>query len=90
MSKILTPSGWKKLSESRPDSLYQSINPNAAAEVAWTKKKIISLKAKYEKKPSTHKEIKDLERQIRERGGIPDSHDWFHANVNDHPRMKKK
>lgn len=46
-------------------------------EIDWTKAKITSLKDKYLKRPSTIKEIRDLERQIIERGGEPDQLDWI-------------
>jgi hypothetical protein len=37
----------------------------------------MSLREKYQRRPSTIKEIKDLERQIVERGGVPESHFWI-------------
>jgi hypothetical protein len=57
---------WEKLHEDR-----------CISEVKWIKEKILSLRGKYEKRPRTIKEIRDLERQIRERGGEPDKHDWL-------------
>lgn len=46
-------------------------------EIKWLKDKILSLREKFERRPKTIKEIRDLERQIRERDGEPDKHDWI-------------
>jgi hypothetical protein len=46
-------------------------------EIKWLKNKILSLREKYERKPSTIKEIRDLERQIRDHDSEPDIHDWI-------------
>jgi len=56
---------------------YLVSNTNRIHEIQWLKNKIISLKDKYQKRPRTIKEIRDLERQIRERGAEPDNHDWI-------------
>jgi hypothetical protein len=47
------------------------------SEIKWLKDKILSLREKFERKPRTIREIRDLERQIRERNGEPDQHDWM-------------
>jgi hypothetical protein len=61
------------IDESTPTSKdYLNCNRNRQHEIEWTKNKIKSLLPKLAKKPSTMKQIKDLERQIRERGGTPD------------------
>ena len=52
-------------------------------EIAWIKKKIISLQPKFERRPRTIREIRDLERQIKERGGTPDVHDWLPNNIDE-------
>ena len=49
-------------------------------EIRWLKNKILSLREKFEKRPRTIREIKDLERQIRERNGEPDVHEWLKIN----------
>jgi hypothetical protein len=49
-------------------------------EIRWLKNKILSLREKFEKRPKTIREIKDLERQIRERNGEPDVHEWLKIN----------
>lgn len=46
-------------------------------EIKWLKDKILSLREKLERKPKTIREIRDLERQIRDRNGEPDQHDWI-------------
>lgn len=56
---------------------YLEINKNRFHEIAWLKSKILSLHEKYMRRPSTIKEIRDLERQIRERGGEPEIHAWI-------------
>jgi hypothetical protein len=56
---------------------YLKINTNCLHEIVWLKSKIASLERKYLRRPSTIKEIRDLERQIRERGGEPEQHTWI-------------
>ena len=56
---------------------YLEHNTNRLSEITWLKNKILSLREKYERRPSTIREIRDWERQIRERGGEPDNHDWL-------------
>lgn len=56
---------------------YLEINTNRFHEIEWLKAKILSLREKYLRRPSTIKEIRDLERQIRERGGEPEVHSWI-------------
>ena len=56
---------------------YLEINKNRFHEIEWLKTKILSLREKYQRRPSTIKEIRDLERQIRERGGEPEVHSWM-------------
>jgi len=56
---------------------YLEINKNRLHEIEWLKSKILSLREKYQRRPSTIKEIRDLERQIRERGGEPECHSWM-------------
>lgn len=56
---------------------YLEINKNRFHEIEWLKTKIRSLREKYLRRPSTIKEIRDLERQIRERGGQPEVHSWM-------------
>lgn len=69
-------------SESTPvSSNYLDSNTNAPHEIEWLKKKILSLQSKYEKRPRTIKQIRDLERQIKERGGMPDKHNWLPSPV---------
>lgn len=75
------------MTEATPRSAPPGSLPADAHEVEWTKKKILSLKPEYTKhaarhdrhgtKPAVHKQIMDLERQIKERGGVPDDHDWI-------------
>ncbi len=60
-------------------SSYLETNTNRFHEIRWLKSKIISLQEKYTRRPSTIKQIRDLERQIRERGGQPDVHEWIVA-----------
>ena len=50
---------------------------NRPYEIEWLKKKIVSLRPKYERRPSTIKEIRDLERRIRHKGGEPETHEWI-------------
>jgi hypothetical protein len=66
----------------KTNSEYLRLNANRLHEIDWLKAKIISLEQKYKKRPSTIKEIRDLERQIRERGGEPDTHEWITEKVN--------
>ena len=54
-----------------------TINTNSLHEIQWLKAKIVTLRQKYERRPSTIKEIRDLERQIKERGGEPEVHAWI-------------
>ena len=56
---------------------YLEINKNRFHEIEWLKNKIVSLEPKFKRRPSTIKEIRDLERQIRERGGVPETHTWI-------------
>lgn len=56
---------------------YLEINHNRLHEIDWLKTKIRSLETKYTRCPSTIKEIRDLERQIKERGGEPEVHAWM-------------
>ena len=56
---------------------YLEINKNRFHEIEWLKSKILSLREKYQRRSSTIKEIRDLERQIRERGGEPEVHSWI-------------
>jgi hypothetical protein len=56
---------------------YLESNKNRLHEIQCLKTKIMSLREKYQRRPSTIKEIKDLERQIVERGGVPESHFWI-------------
>lgn len=56
---------------------YIKSNSNRLHEIEWIKRKIRSLEEKYMRRPSTIREIRDLERQIRERGGEPENHDWI-------------
>lgn len=56
---------------------YLESNTNRNSEILWLKDKIQSLRPKYQRRPSTLREIRDLERQILERGGVPESHDWL-------------
>lgn len=66
------------LGESTPPSKdYLKINKNIPAELRWLENKIESLKDKYNRKPSTAREIRDLMRQIKERGGTLNKPDWF-------------
>lgn len=56
---------------------YLQANTNRLHEIEWLKNKILSLRDKYTRRPSTIREIRDLERQICERGGTPDVHSWI-------------
>lgn len=56
---------------------YLKINTNRLHEIEWLRSKIAGLETKFLRRPSTIKEIKDLERQIRERGGEPEVHTWL-------------
>lgn len=56
---------------------YLESNKNRFHEITWLKEKITRLEPKYERRPSTIKEIRDLERQIRERGDEPEQHSWI-------------
>jgi hypothetical protein len=56
---------------------YLTVNTNRFHEIEWIKAKIRSLENKYLRRPSTIKEIRDLERQIKERGGEPEVHTWM-------------
>lgn len=49
----------------------------ARQEIAWIRVSIIGLRAKYERRPRTLRQIRDLERQLRERGGVPDRLPWY-------------
>jgi hypothetical protein len=60
---------------------YLEINKNRFHEIEWIKTKILSLREKYERRPSTIKQIRDLERQIRERGGEPEIHSWIKVEI---------
>ncbi len=56
---------------------YLETNKNRFHEIEWLKSKVRSLQEKYQRRSSTIKEIRDLERQIVERGGVPEIHDWI-------------
>jgi hypothetical protein len=51
---------------------YIQSNTNRLHEIEWLKNKIRSLLPELKRRPRTIRQIRDLERQIRERGGEPD------------------
>jgi len=51
---------------------YLTSNTNRLHEINWCKARIRELVPLLTKKPSTIRQIRDLERQIVERGGAPD------------------
>ena len=59
------------------DYWYELDEKRRLSEIKWLKDKILSLREKYKKRPRTIKEIRDLERQIREHGDQPDQHEWI-------------
>ena len=75
------------MGESTPRSVPPGTLPNDAHEVNWLRNSILLMKPEYTRqaarhdrhgtKPAMHKHIIDLERQIKERGGVPDDHDWI-------------
>jgi hypothetical protein len=56
---------------------YLDMNNHCSSEIRWIKDRILSLREKFQRRPSTIREIRDLERQIVERGGVPDQHEWL-------------
>jgi hypothetical protein len=89
-TELLSFSDFMAESEDRPLSIssWPTGGRNAPHEVRWLKNKISNFEPEYTAymksrgerhgtKPKVHKHILDLERQIKERGGVPDNHPWI-------------
>lgn len=88
MQKRKPMKSFREFSESTARSAPPGAYANDPHEIEWLKNKISSFKdeyvshtlrqgSKHNTKPRRHREIIELEKQIKEKGGTPDNHNWI-------------